>query len=552
MFAQASRYFHTLRYLRPSQIAHQLLHRVRRPKVDLSPPPAFAPLAFTPSASTSSGGAWRTPARREPSIEGPGVFRFLGEAASYKDIGWSGDEMALLWRYNQHYFDDLNAADAASREAWQRAALADWLAQNPPGSAPGYDPYTTSLRLVNWTKWLIGGAQPVDGMQESMAVQARLLMQRLEYHVRGNHLLSNGKALVFVGALFTGEEADRWLQRGLTILRTELPEQVLSDGGNYERSPMYHALCFEDVLDLINLARAFPARIPQDLVDEVHAMAGPMRFWLDTMCHPDGEIAHFNDAAIGIAPSPAELRRYADDLSIEASPGRGVERVGTSTIWLRASGYVRVEREDAVLLCDLAPLGPDYLPAHGHADTLSFELSLHGQRLVVNGGTSRYGTGPERHTERSTAAHSTVQVAGANSSEVWGGFRVARRAKPFDLVVRETDDGIEVAGAHNGYARLPGSPIHRREWRLGARELEITDSIAPETSAVARFVIHPDLTLEHAGDGRFTAGPARFAVTAGTAQTVAAAHSPRFGDRRDTAALAVELTGGRSRVLITW
>lgn len=542
MFAQASRYFHTLRYLRPSQIAHQVVHRVRRAKLDLSPPPAFAPRADT----------WIMPARREPSMEGVGLFRFLGEAGSYRDIGWSGDEMPLLWRYNQHYFDDLNAADAPSRDAWQRSAIADWLAQNAPGSAPGYDPYTTSLRLVNWAKWLLGGAEPVDGMQASMAVQARLLMQRLEYHVRGNHLLSNGKALVFAGALFTGDEADRWLRRGLAILRKELPEQVLGDGGNYERSTMYHALCFEDVLDLINLARARPGRIPRELTETMRQMAGPMRFWLDTMCHPDGEIAHFNDAAIGIAPSPAELRRYADALKVEARPGRDVERVAGQAVWLRASGYVRVERDNAVLLCDLAPLGPDYLPAHGHADTLSFELSVHGQRLVVNGGTSRYGVGPERHAERGTGAHSTVQVSGEDSSEVWGGFRVARRAKPFDLVVRESEGVIEVAGSHDGYARLPEKPIHRRSWSMGERRLEITDSVAPQAPAIAQFVIHPDQAVERAAQGDFATEQARFDVAEGNARTAPAAHSPRFGDRRDTVALAVELVGGQSRVLITW
>jgi hypothetical protein len=33
-----------------------------------------------------------------------------------------------------------------------------------------------------------------------------------------------------------------------------------------------------------------------------------------------------------------------------------------------------------VLILDVAPVGPDYLPGHAHADTLSFELSLFGQR----------------------------------------------------------------------------------------------------------------------------------------------------------------------------
>jgi uncharacterized heparinase superfamily protein len=45
-------------------------------------------------------------------------------------------------------------------------------------------------------------------------------------------------------------------------LRSELPEQVLADGGNFERSPMYHAIFLEDVLDLINAATHWPGRVP--------------------------------------------------------------------------------------------------------------------------------------------------------------------------------------------------------------------------------------------------------------------------------------------------
>ena len=142
--------------------------------------------------------------------------------------------------------------------------------------------------------------------------------------------------------------------------------------------------------------------------------------------------------------------------------------------WLRDSGYVRLAAGPAVALLDVAPLGPDYLPGHAHADTLSFELSLFGQRVIVNGGTSRYGSGPERLAERGTAAHSTVQIDGADSSEVWGGFRVARRARPRDVRVHPGLDPLppvlspaaagacagvlEVSAAHDGYCRLPGRP----------------------------------------------------------------------------------------------
>src|SRR5690606_10982261 len=130
------------------------------------------------------------------------------------------------------------------------------------------------------------------------------------------------------------------------------------------------------------------------------------------------------------------------------------------------SGYFRLSNQAAVAILDVARVGPDYLPGHAHADTLSFELSIADQRVVVNGGTSRYGDGPERHLERSTAWHSTVEVAGENSSEVWGGFRVGRRAYPFDLKTSEKPGLLEVSCSHNGYRYMRGKPIHTRTWRL--------------------------------------------------------------------------------------
>ena len=38
------------------------------------------------------------------------------------------------------------------------------------------------------------------------------------------------------------------LEQGLKLLNAELEEQILPDGGHYERTPMYHALVFEDLL----------------------------------------------------------------------------------------------------------------------------------------------------------------------------------------------------------------------------------------------------------------------------------------------------------------
>ena len=133
----------------------------------------------------------------------------------------------------------------------------------------------------------------------------------------------------------------------------------------------------------------------------------------------------------------------------------------------------------------------DYLPGHAHADTLTFELSVHGQRLLVNSGTSCYGTGAERLRQRGTAAHNTVVLNDEDSSEVWGGFRVARRARPLAPTVALGTTHQAAHCAHDGYKRLPGKPHPERRWDLTEHGLRITDHIkGPFTTAQARYHFH--------------------------------------------------------------
>ncbi len=473
----------------------------------------------------------------------------LGEEHDLAEIGWDNPKMPLLWRYHQHYFDDLNAHDAASRQSWHLPLIQRWLENNAPARGTAWEPYPTSLRIVNWAKWhLSGGELPEDALH-SLAVQSRWLSRRLEWHLLGNHLFVNAKALLFAGLFFEGPEADGWRDAATRILDRELREQVLSDGGHFERSPMYHALALEDVLDLINLLAAYGDRHP--LVPALRAAASPMLHWSRCLRHPSGSMARFNDCAEGIAPSVAEIERYASALGV-CAPHPVAEGVTS----IMPSGYVRVARGSGVALLDVAPIGPDYLPGHAHADTLSFELSVHGRELIVNRGTSVYGTGPRRQAERGTAAHSTVQIGEHDSSEVWAGFRVGRRAR----VDGPSIEGWTVCGAHDGYTHLQGGPRHRRCWRFDADSLQVLDSLTatpPASHACARFHLSPGLRLKACGADRWQVLDgdsviASIEVLTGCARAICTSHALRFGVLADAATLEVALQDGRSVVRITW
>jgi uncharacterized heparinase superfamily protein len=543
----ALRYFHTLRHLKGRQFYRRLWFTLRRPQVSLGAAPAVR----------DRERQWVEPIAQPSSMLDPHRFMFLNREYSLRDQnGWNDGALDKLWLYNLHYFNDLNSHDAPMRVAWHKALLIEWMAGNPPAIGVGWEPYPTSLRIVNWIKWLLAGHAAPAGLVASLATQVQWLIQRLEWHLLGNHLFANAKALVVAGLFFDSAQSRQWLAQGLNIIERELPEQVLPDGGNFERSPMYHAIFLEDLLDLINASVAWPQLVGADVTAMWRQTAERMLVWLEGMTHPDGQIALFNDAAFGIAPDLGALRAYSKRLGLDMPKQRTDEPL--ALISLPDSGYVRLASKDAVAILDVAPIGPDYLPGHAHADTLSFELSVHAQRVVVNGGTSRYGLGPERLRERGTAAHSTVEVAGQDSSEVWSGFRVARRAYPFGLQISQGSNELRVSCSHDGYRRLPKKPIHHRSWKMKSDSLAVTDTVLPDAHrSVARYILHPDVQLSTQGPNVWwltllNGTTVRVEVLNGAARIDSAQYAPEFGKVLPTHCLAVELVAGKAETLWTW
>ena len=174
--------------------------------------------------------------------------------------------------------------------------------------------------------------------------------------------------------------------------------------------------------------------------------------------------------------------------------------------------------------------------AHAHADTLSFELSLGTERVIVNGGTSQYGTGPERLRQRGTANHSTLMLDKTNSSEVWSGFRVARRARIISAEAATSSEDVIVRGEHDGYARLQGRPLHARQWTLTDTGLTVADEVTGRGTHRIDVLFHlaPDIIAEREDSGialyRHAAdAPIARVCSAGELKIVQSSWHPNFG-----------------------
>ena len=536
MLKRMARFYRTAKHLRASQVVARARLRAWRPAPQLGPAPPLR----------SVRAAWTDAVAHPLSMLGPDEFCFLNERHRIAAPGdWNHSEWPRLWLYNLHYFDDLNAESALGRAAWHSAWLERWIAENPPGVGSGWEPYPTSRRILNWIKSALSGRPLSPLALHSMAVQTRWLRGRIERHLGGNHLLANAVALLCAGAFFEGEEAQEWLASGQRLLSRELGEQILADGGHYERSPMYHALVLEDLLDTHNVAQCFALHIPSAW----RADAQRMQQWLATLTHPDGDIAFFNDATLGVAATPAQLNLYGARLfGSTLPPPQG-------SVLMRASGYARLVHGPAMLFADCGALGPDHLPGHAHADTLSFELSLGPERVLVNSGVSVYTAGAERVRQRGTAAHNALVLADADSSEVWHAFRVGRRARILEVQLEEAPEAHWLRAAHDGYRYLAGRNVHSRTWRLHADRVLIEDRVrgAP-VAAVAHFHLHPQLAWQRIDDALVcvTASGRRLRWSFAGAKAIDAYESswhPAFG--RAVRAPALRITAGGDSLVTT-
>jgi uncharacterized heparinase superfamily protein len=407
-------------------------------------------------------------------------FHFLGrELAMAEAIDWRPDE-DQLWRMNLHYMEYLEELDDAA----VAEALGQWIAANPPYASgaeqDGWSAYSISLRSVVWMQQL--PARPkLDpelqaAAQRSLVAQLNYLHRHLETDVGGNHLIKNIKALLWGSAFFEGPAADRWRRTALRFLARELDRQILPDGMHYELSPAYHCQVLADLIETRNALGVDP------LGGRLDAALGRAAKAAALLGHPDGKIAQFGDAGLGMAYAPgaciAAAQRVLPGLDVEW-PSPGFE--------LPDAGYFGIRAKDAYLLVDAGSLGPASLPAHSHGDIFSFEWSLAGERVIVDQGVFEYVAGPRRQASRSAATHNTLCLDGADQAEFFGAFRVGHRPNVELLRYEPGDDGFTLEARHDGFARLPGRPIHRRTFIATSNRLRIEDRIDGDPTAPARI-----------------------------------------------------------------
>lgn len=466
-------YFNTVKYLKLKQIFYRVFYFLRNKLIKVQ----------GDVVSNVKSTFINFPIHDNSNIcyESSNKFLFLNKKKSFgKNIDWNFSKFGKLWCYNLNYFDFLNQDNLNNEEG---VDLINDFIKNHAENITGKEPYPISLRGINWVKFLSKNKIENTKINTILLSDYTLLVRKLEYHLLGNHLLENGFSLLF-GAYFFKNE--KFYEIGEKIVKDELEEQILNDGGHFELSSMYHQIILYRLLDLITLLRHNKWKENKEfkiyLVDKAQVMLS----YLDNITYNNGDVPMVNDSAYNIAPDSNNLFNYAKKLNITYS--------NTS---LSDSGYRKFKNEFYELFIDIGKVGPKYQAGHAHADMLSFELHYNNRPFIVDTGTSTYENNKLRQRQRGTDSHNTVIVDSKNQSQVWGGFRVASRAK----ILKLEEQNDKVIGSHNGYKKIVG--LHTREFQSEERRIIIKDIFSKKSNkieSIANFHFHSDIYIVSIND----------------------------------------------------
>jgi len=361
------------------------------------------------------------------------------------------------------------------------------------------------------------------------------------YSSANNHLIGEA-AGVFVASICFGylRGMHRHREEAYRILCREMQEQHFPDGVNKEQAVHYQvfALHFFLLAGLLGdqNEQTFPVgywKMFERSVEFVAALMGLDGHLPHIGDSDDGRaivlsVASENDAATILATSAIRFRRSdfgekageCDEACFWLLGGKAMDTFSQLPVEPHASkspsrfehgGYHILSgagQSRLRVVFDCGPLGFGSISAHGHADALSFILTMDGQEVFIDPGTYIYDCRSRfRDYFRSTAAHNTVVVDGQDQSKMAGPFLWRDKATAV-FEGRQTDASCDrVTGSHDGYRRLQDPVVHRRSIEIDkeTEAITIVDLLRANSShqAVMNFHLAPDWEVELLDRNRF-------------------------------------------------
>jgi len=361
-----------------------------------------------------------------------------------------------------------------------------------------------SRRIISWLSHspiLLQDADPgfYRRFTSSLGQQVLYLQRRVDSLPDGLPRLKARIALAMASVATEARPAA--VRRAGRMLDLELERQILADGSHVSRNPQ---ACVDLLFDLLPLRQSYinlGHEVPPRLIPVIDRMYPAVRFFR----HSSGDLALFNGSSSSLATDLMSVLRYD-------------ETAGQPFKALPHGGYHRLSGGDATILVDTGKPLSTRLSTTAHAGCLSFELSSGRNRFIINSGSPRFAGERLRQLARTTAAHSTVCIGDVSSAKITASSHLGPiiLGGPSHVEVdRQTgpDGSDRLSARHDGYIDRFGV-VHEREIRIneqgnkiaGRDRLLLPDGLPtpnlPAAEVVARFHIHPSITVERSDDRR--------------------------------------------------
>ncbi|HEX8968951.1 MAG TPA: alginate lyase family protein [Chloroflexota bacterium] len=414
-----------------------------------------------------------------------------------------------------------------------------WLGDNPwPYGINWCRAMEVAVRAVNWL-WaaaLLADAPELTPTFKQRFLRAMLqhgnhILENLEYSDNnGNHYLSNGVGLVFLGVLLPElAPSVAWRKKGFEIVWGEIERQVHPDGVDFEQGIGYQGLVAEFWYACVLLCERNGLVVPpgvrerlERMFDFMLAYTRPDGTFPQVGDNDDGRLAGIDDEPVGshrrhlavggAMYARADLLGAAGDAletavwlcgeSVLALPRQPTEPDSRAFV---SGGFYSLRAPDAAMLVDAGEIGMRGIGGHGHNDVLSFDLWAGGAGVLVDSGTFTYSADPAaRQALRSTAAHNALRVDGQETSRLgvdpWL-WLIENDAHPFDIHWESDADRDLFSGSHDGYRRLAGSVVHTRRIQFDKRRFtwRIDDMLHGRAEHLVELFFHPGVAFEMEG-----------------------------------------------------
>ena len=416
-----------------------------------------------------------------------GLYSFAGFSYRSLDVAWEIENSNDSWLFSMHSFEMLKhlkaiGGDRARQHA--RYLIANWLNSYWNWDSLSWRSDIMARRIVNWlASYSIFCASADEEFVYRVLDSLIRQTKYLEKNLNKCDLLYDSKALIYSGLAFN---VDSWLKIGTEIVIKSIQKNILLDGGHASRAPEKHLIFLQNLLDIRTALNMAGIEIPQIVQHCIRKMAIVLR----TLRQNDGCLPVFHGGGEGKA-SICDM--------VFGQVGGGVIRPLKS---LNVMGYDRLSQGRTTIFVDTGQV----TNKKQHLSLGAFEFSAGKDRIIVNcGAWSAYDVW--KKALRSTAAHSALVIANANSVNIDADGRIAE----FEVKTQRNDkQGKSILNIeHSGYlSRF--SIIHRRSLFLensgcnfiGNDEIIIKNSNMIGTNFAIRFHLHPNICVSTIKSGK--------------------------------------------------